>query len=117
MAWQPTDIEEIHKSAMEHQFCPYYTMKDRVAAADLIFMPYNYLIDEKIRDNFEINYSNSVIIFDEAHNIAPCSEDVTSFEVKSSYLDKCLIEVSSLIEARSQSHYEKEWKSDDMQLC
>ena len=33
-------------------------------------MPYNYLIDEKIRENFEINYNNSIIIFDEAHNIA-----------------------------------------------
>jgi regulator of telomere elongation helicase 1 len=50
-------------------FCPYYASKDRAAAADLIFMPYNYLIDEKIRENYEINYENSVIIFDEAHNV------------------------------------------------
>jgi Rad3-related DNA helicase len=32
-------------------------------------MPYNYLIDEKIRENFEISYDNAIIIFDEAHNI------------------------------------------------
>ena len=51
-------------------------------------MPYNYLIDEKIRATFEIDYSNSVIIFDEAHNIAPCTEEVTSFEVKTGYLDR-----------------------------
>ena len=54
---------------MQHVFCPYYASKDRAAAADLIFMPYNYLIDEKIRENYEINYENSVIIFDEAHNV------------------------------------------------
>ena len=50
-------------------FCPYYASKDRVGAADVIFMPYNYLIDDKIRENYEIDYANSVIIFDEAHNV------------------------------------------------
>jgi regulator of telomere elongation helicase 1 len=54
--------------------------------ADVIFMPYNYLIDEKIRENFEINYKNSVVIFDEAHNIASLAEDVSSFELKSKYI-------------------------------
>lgn len=78
-------------------------------------MPYNYLIDEKIRENFEINYTNAIIIFDEAHNIAPCSEEVTSFEVKSGYLDKCLIEIHSLQEARSQND-EREWKANNEQL-
>ena len=106
------DIEEIHKLAQKWQYCPYYTTKDRVAGADLIFMPYNYLIDEKIRENFEINYSNAVIIFDEAHNIAPCSEEVTSFEVKSGYLEKCGIEVHSLQEARAMND-DKEWKTND----
>lgn len=50
-------------------FCPYYASKDRASAADIIFMPYNYLIDEKIRENYEIDFKNSVIIFDEAHNV------------------------------------------------
>jgi regulator of telomere elongation helicase 1 len=51
-------------------FCPYYASKDRAGAADIIFMPYNYLIDDKIRENYEIDYVNAVIIFDEAHNVA-----------------------------------------------
>ena len=101
MSWEPMDIEEIHRQALKHLYCPYYATKDRVAGADLIFMPYNYLIDEKIRQSFEIKYENAVIIFDEAHNIAPCSEEVTSFEIKTGYLEKCLIELHSLGEAHS----------------
>lgn len=69
MPWEPLDIEELHKVADRHQFCPYYATKDRANGADLIFMPYNYLIDEKIRENYEINLENAILIFDEAHNI------------------------------------------------
>ena len=69
MSWAPQDIEELHKQAQSHMFCPYYASKDRVGAADVIFMPYNYLIDDKIRDGYGIDYANSVIIFDEAHNV------------------------------------------------
>ena len=56
MPWGPLDIEELHKVAQKDQFCPYYASKERTAIADLIFMPYNYLIDEKIRENFDIDY-------------------------------------------------------------
>ena len=79
-------------------------------------MPYNYLIDEKIRENFEIDYENSVIIFDEAHNIAPCSEEVSSFELKANTLEKSLTELHSLQETYSQNE-EKEWKSNKEQIA
>jgi regulator of telomere elongation helicase 1 len=83
LPWEPLDIEELHKIAHERMICPYFANKDRLTGADIIFMPYNYLIDEKIRENYEINYKNSIIIFDEAHNIASAAEDVSSFEIKS----------------------------------
>jgi regulator of telomere elongation helicase 1 len=69
MSWDVADIEELHKLSERHKFCPYYSQKERVAAADIIFMPYNYLLDEKIRENFNLEYDNSIIIFDEGHNI------------------------------------------------
>ena len=50
-------------------FCAYYAMKDRVKGADVVFMPYIYLLDEDIRKNLEIDFENSVLIFDEGHNI------------------------------------------------
>ncbi len=54
-------------------------MKDRIGGADIIFMPYNYLIDDKIMSKFEISCINSIIIFDEAHNITKSCEETSSF--------------------------------------
>ena len=59
----------MHKVGKEKAACPYYVMKERIVGADVIFMPYNYLVEEKIRENFDINFKNSIIIFDEAHNM------------------------------------------------
>lgn len=61
-------------------------------------MPYNYLIDQRIRDSFKIDLNNSVIIFDEGHNLPPSQEEINSFEIKCKDLQKCLIELKSLQE-------------------
>ena len=37
--------------------------------ADLVFCPYNYLIDPVIRKSMDVDISTAVLIFDEAHNI------------------------------------------------
>lgn len=115
MPWAPLDIEELHKVAERHQFCPYYANNGRAAAADLIFMPYNYLLEEKIRENFTfygLNFRNAIIIFDEAHNIATCAEEVASFELKAKHLDQCITELHSLAEHKAQSD-QKEWRTTD----
>jgi regulator of telomere elongation helicase 1 len=53
--------------------------KDRSASADLILMSYNYMLYESMRPNNTLNYENSIIIFDEAHNVPKCAEDAASF--------------------------------------
>ena len=55
------------------------------------------------------------MIFDEAHNTAPASEEVSSFEIKASYLEKCLIELRDLQEGKSHNE-DKEWKTTNDQL-
>ena len=96
MSWDPLDIEELHKVANERSFCPYYVSKDRISGADVIFMPYNYLIEEKMRDSFKLDLENTVLIFDEAHNISPASEECLSFELKASQLENISKEVNDL---------------------
>lgn len=60
-------------------------------------MPYNYLIDPKIRENFKINYENSIIILDEAHNVERVAEDVASFEIHVNHLHSVIGEITNLL--------------------
>ena len=76
-------------------------MKDRAEGADVVFMPYNYLIDEKIRENFQIKFENSIIIFDEAHNITSSCEDTSSFSIDCGNLEKVIIELTELQDVKS----------------
>jgi len=95
--WTPLDIEDLHKIAQTKQICPYFQQKGRIGGADLIFMPYNYLIDSGIRENFDINFSNAIIIFDEAHNIAQCCEDAASITIESRQLDQVIEELGEIL--------------------
>lgn len=50
--------------------CPYLLSKELAASADIVFMPYNYLIDAKSRLGLgKITWEGAVLIFDEAHNL------------------------------------------------
>jgi len=37
--------------------------------ADLIFIPYNYLVDPQTRSNQNLNIAKAIVILDEAHNL------------------------------------------------
>ena len=97
LTWEPVDLEDIKDYALKHNFCPYYALKDRLGAADIILMPYNYLIDEKIRNTMNIDWVNSIIIIDEAHNIAQATEEITSFNLNEKTLLKSNKETDRII--------------------
>lgn len=52
--------------------CPYYISRDLHKSVDILFAPYNYLIDRENRKSLSIEWSNSILIFDEAHNLVCC---------------------------------------------
>lgn len=112
LTWDPLDIEQLHEVAKKKIFCPYYAMKDRMTGADLIFMPYNYLVDEKIRENFDINFENSILIFDEAHNITSTCEEQASFSIETKNLDMVLRELTELQDVKRQNE-DKTMQSTD----
>ena len=47
--------------------------------ADIVFSPYNYLIDRGNRKSLSIGWNNSILIFDEAHNLVSRDADTDFF--------------------------------------
>ena len=97
--WEIQDIEELHTLGNDVKICPYFLQKERAKHADLILMPYQYLVEEKIRENFEINYNNAVVIVDEAHNIGSVCEEVASLNLTDFKLDLIAKELEMLKKA------------------
>lgn len=67
---QPMDIEQLVKLGRSFGPCPFYTAREMASTAELVFMPYNYLIDSRTRAGLKmLTLQNAVLIFDEAHNV------------------------------------------------
>ncbi|KAL7750807.1 hypothetical protein RI367_003764 [Sorochytrium milnesiophthora] len=86
------DIEEIAALGQEKKACPYYLSREQLSRADVTFLPYNYLIDAVSREGQKLLLKNSIIIFDEAHNLEPSCGDATSFDLTSDILSECVEE-------------------------
>ena len=84
------DIEELINISKEKTMCPYFSSRELLKQADIIFMPYNYLIDSKLRKTQSISLENAIVIFDEAHNIEKVCEESYSFEITSSDIANCI---------------------------
>lgn len=80
----------------KHHFCPYYyafQVKDR---ADLIFMPYNYLLDVDRLPRYENIIKNSIIILDEAHNVPEAACEGRTFSIYSNIFGNIDAELKKL---------------------
>ncbi|CAK81354.1 unnamed protein product (macronuclear) [Paramecium tetraurelia] len=70
-------LEESKQFGHNNNVCPYYFERERLTNADLILLPYNYLLDREFSNI--VNTENSIIIFDEAHNVPSAAENGQSF--------------------------------------
>jgi hypothetical protein len=52
-----------------HSACPYYMSRVLEKHAELVFAPYNYVLDPQIRKSLGIELDNTVVVLDEAHNV------------------------------------------------
>ena len=56
-------------------------MKSWISKCDLAIIPYNYIIDRDLREQINIKIENSIIVFDEGHNIDAYCEELYTFEL------------------------------------
>ncbi|CUT99326.1 regulator of telomere length splice variant [Echinococcus multilocularis] len=88
-----TDIEDLVKFGRENRACAYYLSREVKSDAEILFMPYNYLLDVKIRTLYGIELTNAVVIFDEAHNIEQVCEDAASATLTSAFVASAIEEL------------------------
>lgn len=75
------DIEDLHRISVQKNICAYYSSKDTIKNADIVFMPYIYLFDPRFRNNIQINLKNAIIILDEGHNVEKLCEESASTSI------------------------------------
>ncbi|XP_022408311.1 Fanconi anemia group J protein [Delphinapterus leucas] len=93
-AW---DIEEFVSLGKKLKACPYYTARELMQEADIIFCPYNYLLDAQIRESMDINLKEQVVILDEAHNIEDCARESASYSITEVQLRFARDELDSMV--------------------
>ncbi|KAH0474833.1 MAG: uncharacterized protein KVP18_003515 [Porospora cf. gigantea A] len=88
-------------------FCPYFFAKEAAAQADVVLMPYNYLLQPELRAAFDVDglLKGAVVVVDEGHNLAGWAEEAASFSLSAEQLDEtcaALGVVMSLIQASNK---------------
>ncbi|RKP17078.1 DNA repair helicase, partial [Rozella allomycis CSF55] len=96
------DIEEIASLSLENHACPYYLSRCDQDNSDFMVVPYNYLIDRDARTFQKVDVKDSIIIFDEAHNLENFCSESKSFELTSVDLGLAIDEMNILARAIKQ---------------
>ena len=75
------DIEDLLQTGENGRgACPYYLSRELGHTADLVLVPYNYVLDPRLRRGLGVEWKNSVMIFDEAHNLEDVCADAASVD-------------------------------------
>ncbi|XP_060580920.1 Fanconi anemia group J protein homolog [Ruditapes philippinarum] len=94
-AW---DLEDLVSSCTKKKACPYFVTRNLKEGADIIFCPYNYLIDPLVRKSMDITLKDQIVILDEAHNIEDCARDAASGSVTTDQITQSILNLQQLME-------------------
>ncbi|KAF6141004.1 hypothetical protein GIB67_006633 [Kingdonia uniflora] len=95
---EPIDIEDLVNIGRREEACPYFISREVHKVVDILFAPYNYLIDRGNRKSLTVEWHNSVLIFDEAHNLESICADASSFDLPYGLLSVCTSEAKKCID-------------------
>lgn len=97
------DIEDLVTVGKKIKCCPYYLAKALKQDADIVFMPYNYLLDPKSRKANGVELLNNIIILDEAHNVEKMCEESASLQIRTTDVALCIDELTSVMRTFSDT--------------
>jgi len=91
------DVEDLVKMGKSDHVCSYFYSREISTKADLVLLPYNYLLDSTIRNTLKLRWENSIIIFDEAHNLERVASDAASCSLTSTDIAACIKELQQVL--------------------
>lgn len=96
----PKDIEDLGEFGMREGACPWYLTRAAATSGEveILFVPYNYLLNRSTRDSIDLDWANDVVIIDEAHNLESICSDAVSFDLTPAVRQGCMRELSQSIE-------------------
>jgi regulator of telomere elongation helicase 1 len=96
----PKDIEDLAEFGLREGACPWYLTRSAASSGEveILFVPYNYLIDRSARDSLDLDWANDVIIIDEAHNLEGICSEALSFDLTPAIRMGCQEELQKCID-------------------
>ncbi|XP_027854440.2 regulator of telomere elongation helicase 1 homolog [Aphis gossypii] len=91
------DIEDLVNKGKKFNCCPYYGSRELQKDVDILFTPYNYIIDPRTRKAQDIQFSDDVIILDEGHNVEKMCEESCSVNISSTDIALCIDAVTDVM--------------------
>ncbi|GIY22401.1 fanconi anemia group J protein [Caerostris darwini] len=85
------DLEDFVGTCKRVRACPYFASRELLLTSDIIFCPYNYLIDPLIRSAMSISLKGNIVVTDEAHNIEDSARDAASGKISLSQLEETVL--------------------------
>ncbi|KAF8743257.1 DNA repair helicase, partial [Rhizoctonia solani] len=94
-------LADISNMGRERTTCPYFTIRRMMPFVDVIIYSFHYLLDPKVAEQVSKELSkDSIVVFDEAHNIEAAARSVTRLGEK-------IDEIKATDANRLQEEYEK----------
>ncbi|XP_017699231.3 ATP-dependent DNA helicase DDX11 [Phoenix dactylifera] len=85
-----SDIEDLAQLGRKIGTCSYYGAREMVRAGDLVVLPYQSLLLRSARESLGLNLKNSVVVIDEAHNVADSLTSMYNSKITVSQLKQVL---------------------------
>nr|CAB3243287.1 TFIIH basal transcription factor complex helicase XPD subunit-like [Phallusia mammillata] len=106
------NLDDLRRYGRIKGWCPYFLARYSIMHANIVVYSYHYLLDPKIADLVSKELSkNSIVVFDEAHNIDNVCIESMSVTIGRRTLDRCSQNVETL-----QNHLQKVRETDQEKL-
>ncbi|OMJ20407.1 DNA repair helicase rad15 [Smittium culicis] len=90
-------MDDLREYSSQNGVCPYYISRKMLAVADVVIYSYHYILDPKITELVSKDFSkDTIVIFDEAHNIDSICIDALSIDLNLEKLEASTKSVEQL---------------------